>query len=145
VHFWLTFLHITSLSVWFTGLFLLPRLIMARGSAPDRPGHRQFVATGRTLYLGVATPAGVLTVMFGTALLFQGFEGAWLPAKLGLVVLAVLLHMYLGHLLYTVGRGHAQPGRLVLALLSGAPMLLLLAIAALAAGKPAVLPLPGVG
>jgi len=93
----------------------------------------------------VATPAGVATVVFGTALLFQGFDGAWLPAKLGLVALAVLLHVYDGHLLYTVGRGHGPPGRFVLALLHGAPLLLLLAIAALAAAKPAVLAPPGVG
>lgn len=135
MYFWLKLLHIAAMAVWFTGLFLLPRLLVpsARGTRPAQP------EPARTLYFGVMTPAAVATIVLGILLLTRGFAGAWLPAKLALVCIAVLLHVYCGKLLLEQAQGH---GKVTVWswLLAWAPLPLLLAITALAAAKPGTLP-----
>ena len=57
-------------------------------------------------------------------------QGAWLVMKLGLVMLAVLVHLYLGITLFWMGRGKHQHGAIVYQLLGWVPLALLLGIAA---------------
>lgn len=137
MYFWLKLLHIAAMAVWFTGLFLLPRLLVARAHGAMADAAEP--ALGRTVYFGVMTPGAVLTIVLGTVLLGFGFQGAWLPAKLSLVAVAVLLHVYYGHVLLDP-RQRARPTVLLIRVLNWLPLLLLLAIAALAAAKPGVLP-----
>lgn len=138
MHLALTLLHVSAMSVWLAGLFFLPRLCLAQARGPQAEQERMAGLAAR-LYRGVMTPAAILTVAFGLALIGWGFEGAWLPAKLLLVAATVLLHVYQGSLL-------ARPGDVVrhrpllYRLLGWAPLLLVLAIAALAAAKPRALP-----
>lgn len=133
MYFWLKFGHIAAVAIWFTGLFLLPRLFIA--------GQAGAAATGKMLYFAVMTPAAAVAVALGLVLIIAfGFDGAWLPAKLSVVALAVLLHIYLGVSLDAADRG-AQPRRPVLhRVLNWLPVLLFLAIVALTAGKPGTLP-----
>jgi len=140
MYFWLKFGHIAAMAVWFTGLFFLPRLFIVHLRDRDALDGGRFNTIGKTLYYGIMTPAGVLTVILGTVLIGYGFQGAWLPAKLALVAVAVLLHAYSGMLLFELGRGRARHGMPVYRLLSWTPLVLLLAIAALAAAKPGSLP-----
>ncbi|MBU0789800.1 MAG: CopD family protein [Gammaproteobacteria bacterium] len=139
--FWLKFFHIAAMAVWFTGLFLLPRLFIASREADV--DHAHLNAMGKTLYFGLTTPAAAITVALGIVLMAFGFQGAWLPAKLALVTLAVLLHVYFGQLLLDLSRGHARHGPMFYRVLNWCPLLLLLGIVALAAGQPGVLPLLG--
>lgn len=154
-YFWLKVLHIAGMAAWFTGLFLLPRLFIAGGDPPwrqhekhdDAPDEdlmsrrlRSETAIGNGLYFRVMTPAALLTVGAGLALMTYGFAGAWLPAKLGLVAAAVLLHLYLGNLLPDLAAGRSRHAAAVYRAFSWAPVLLLLGIAALAAVKPAAVP-----
>ncbi len=135
--FWLKFLHIAAMAVWFTGLSFLPRLI---GDQLRAAGDVRWPSPlGRTLYFGVMTPAAVTTIVLGTILLADGFAGAWLPAKLSLVAVAVLLHVLFGKWLFDPPRATLVP-RLLLRLCTWLPLLLLLGIAALAAGQPQRLP-----
>lgn len=136
--FWLKFFHIAAMALWFTGLFLLPRLFIASGD--DEADHADLNAIGKALYFGLMTPAAAVTVALGMVLIAYGFQGAWLPAKLVLVALAVLLHIYFGQLLVDLSRGHVRHGPVFYRVLNWSPLLLLLGIAALAAGQPGALP-----
>ena len=136
MYFWLKLLHIAAMAVWFAGLFLLPRLLLAAPGAPPRE-------PGRSLFQFVMTPAAVATIVLGMLLLSWGASGAWLPAKLLLVAVAVLLHVHFGQRLYG-NQGTRGAGALLLRVLNWLPLPLLLGIAALAAVKPQRL-LPGAG
>lgn len=140
MYFGLKLLHVAAMTAWFSGLFFLPRLLLARSRTSEPDAHEERL--GRALYFGVMTPGAVLTIVLGTVLLGYGFEGAWLPAKLTLVAAAVLLHVYLGQLL--LDRRHAQSPAtpLYYRALNWVPLVLLLGIAGLTAGKPASLALP---
>lgn len=140
MNFWLKFFHIAAMAVWFTGLFFLPRLFIAHVRAGKDADASRLHAIGQTLYFTIMTPAGVITVVLGIILLAYGFEGPWLPAKLALVALAVLLHVYYGQLLLDLSRGHARHGAFFYRLLNWTPLVLLLGIVALAAAKPGALP-----
>lgn len=136
MYFWLKLLHIAAMAVWFAGLFLLPRLLLSGGGTPSRE-------PGCSLFHVVMTPAAVATIVLGMLLLARGASGAWLPAKLLLVAMAVLLHVHFGQRLYAREEIRGADA-LLLKMLNWLPLPLLLGIAALAAVKPQQL-LPGGG
>src|SRR5690606_17139373 len=137
-YFFLKTFHIGAMTLWLTGLFLLPRLFIAR-AAGGREADVRLAAMGKTLYFRVMTPAGVATIGFGLALIGYGYEGAWLPLKLLLVAGLAAIHMYEGLLLLDLGSGRARHGAAFYRLLNWTPLVLLLGIAALTAAKPRVL------
>lgn len=140
MYFWLKLLHIAAMAVWFAGLFFLPRLLIARGRAPKSDEARRSDVIARALYFGLMTPAAAITIALGIALLAYGFHGAWLPAKLCLVALAVLLHVYCGQLLMRPEGQRAPHTDFFYRALSWAPLLVLLGVSALVAAKPQALP-----
>lgn len=140
MYFWLKFFHIAAMAVWFTALFFIPRLFIAHAARGDEADTAHLNALGKTLYFVIMTPAAVVTVVLGTILIGYGFSGPWLPAKLALVALAVLLHLYFGQLLIDISRGRARHGPWLYRTLNWVPLVLFLGIAALAAAKPGALP-----
>ncbi|WP_246123125.1 CopD family protein [Luteimonas wenzhouensis] len=145
--FWLKVAHIAAVAVWFTGLLLLLRLFATRrrGGREARPDF--FDPVANRLFFRVATPAGVLAIALGMSLIPGAQSGAWLLAKLCLVALVVLVHLWSGAHLHALGKGRAR-GRVLPAVLGWTPLLLLLAIAALTGAKPRTLgdlPPPGAG
>lgn len=91
--------HIVFMVAWFAGLFYLPRLFVYHAQATDTIGIERFKVMERRLYNGIMTPSMVLTLVFGTWLwLGYGFHGGWLHAKLTLVALLIVFHVYLGKL-----------------------------------------------
>ncbi|HEX4798236.1 MAG TPA: protoporphyrinogen oxidase HemJ [Burkholderiales bacterium] len=97
---WIKALHIIFMVTWFAGLFYLPRLFVYHAMAEDAAGKERFKIMERKLYWGIMTPGAVLTVVFGAWLwLGYGITGGWLHAKLGVVALLVVYHLYCGKLL----------------------------------------------
>ena len=94
-------LHIIFMVTWFAGLFYLPRLFVYHAQAEDRVSIERFKLMERKLFWGIATPGGVLTVVFGLWLWLGWFQaaGLWLHAKLGLVALLVAYHVWCGRLM----------------------------------------------
>jgi protoporphyrinogen IX oxidase len=148
MNFWLRLLHIAAMSVWLTGLFFLPRVLIAQArarvsgaAATDDPDLGEL---GGKLFFGLMTPAAAITIALGMALLPYGFTGPWLPAKLILVALLVLLHVYFGKLLVDSSAGRARHPVVFYRFLNWIPLFLMLAIVALTAAKPLSLPPVGV-
>jgi putative membrane protein len=86
---------------WFAGMFYLPRLIVyhAMTAPDDRVGIERFKTMERKLYYGIMTPGAVLTIVLGLWMwLGFGVTGGWLHAKVALVALLVVFHVYLGKL-----------------------------------------------
>ena len=98
---WVKSLHLVFMVTWMAGLLYLPRLFVYHAQAEDRISLERFKVMERKLFWGIATPGGVLTIVFGLWLWLGWFQGAgpWLHAKLGLVALLVAYHVWCGKLM----------------------------------------------
>ena len=77
------------------GLLYLPRLFVYHAQAEDQISIDRFKIMERKLFFGIMTPAAVLTLVFGIWLwLGYGFSGGWLWAKLALVGLVIVHHIW---------------------------------------------------
>jgi len=94
-------LHLVFMVTWMAGLLYLPRLFVYHAQATDRISIDRFKIMERKLFWGIATPGGVLTIASGLWLWLGWFHGAgaWLYAKLGLVALLVVYHLWCGRLM----------------------------------------------
>lgn len=99
-------LHIAALVVWCASLLVLPLLLALHRWVQVQPTlqamqahYTRFRQLTHLTYTGIATPAAVVAIAAGTALIFvaQVFE-VWLLLKLLLVAGMVLGHAWLGHL-----------------------------------------------
>jgi putative membrane protein len=103
---WVVALHIAAMGAWLGSLLAMPLLLTAeeRPDAQERWEDR-FLLISR-LYTYAMTPAALVTIASGFVLIASpGFEGGWLPLKLALVTVMVLLHLYCGNLLALVREG----------------------------------------
>jgi putative membrane protein len=99
---WLKTLHIIFMVTWFAGLFYLPRLFVYHAMSEDKISQERFKIMERKLFWGIMTPGAVLTLVFGLWLWGGwrvGFGMGWMHAKLTLVFLLVLYHLWLGKLM----------------------------------------------
>jgi putative membrane protein len=105
---WVKAFHVISMVTWFAGLFYLPRLYVYHAMSDDAPSIARFKIMERKLFWGIMTPSALFTVGLGLALwlhygIGRGGEGVtgqgWMHAKLGIVALLVIYHIYLGYLL----------------------------------------------
>ena len=113
----LKFIHIAGLTVWCAGLIALPVLLQGYGAPRHQPEFMRFRLLTHVGYAAVATPAAIVAVSAGTALIFaQQVYHPWLLAKLALVAGMVLVHAWLGHLIQMSGE-RRSPVRLHVPLL----------------------------
>ena len=100
-------LHIAALSIWCAGLIALPVLMQAYGRgarATTEAGFGEFRLLSHGAYTKLVTPAAVIAIAAGTALIFAvPLATDWLLAKLIAVAGMVLLHAWLGHLINKSG------------------------------------------
>ena len=97
-----------------------------------------FNKVAKALFFHIATPAAVATIALGMALIAYGPTGAWLVMKLVVVTVAVLLHLYMGVMLYELGQGRDRHGAGFYRVFGWLPWMLLLVIAALTGAKPRI-------
>jgi putative membrane protein len=97
---WIKAFHIVFMVTWFAGLFYLPRLFVYHTMSEDEASRGRFKVMERKLYYGIMAPGAVLTVGFGLWLwLGYGISGTWLHAKLALVAVLIVYHLWCGKLL----------------------------------------------
>lgn len=139
MYFWLKVLHILAMTVWFTGLFFLPRLFVARHRREIDSDPEYWNPVTNTLFFRIMTPAALVTITLGGILIAWNPSGAWLVLKLVVVAGAVLLHLYMGLLLYELGHGRCRHGPTFFRIIGWVPLVLLLLIAGLTGAKPQTL------
>ena len=134
---WVKALHIVFMVTWFAGLFYLPRLFVYHAMSEDQTSRERFKIMERKLYWGIMTPGGVLTLVFGTWLWLQwGFSGGWLHAKLAIVALLVVYHVWCGKLMRDLRDERSRRGHVWFRWFNEVPVLLLFGAVVLVVFKP---------
>ncbi|WP_334108492.1 protoporphyrinogen oxidase HemJ [Methylobacillus sp.] len=134
---WIKAWHIIFMVTWFAGLFYLPRLFVYHAMTEDGTGSERFKIMERKLFFGIMTPGAVLTIVFGLWLWHgYGFSGAWLHAKLTLVAVLIIYHLYCGKLLFAFKHDRNRHSHVFYRWLNELPVLLLVAIVILVVVKP---------
>lgn len=137
---WVKAFHIVAMVCWFAALFYLPRLFVYHAMSRDEISKERFKLMERKLYRGIATPAMLATVLLGfwlisynpSAYMAQG----WLHAKLSLVVLLIVYHLFCGVLRKQFAEDRNTRSHVFYRWFNEAPVLLLIAIVILVVVKP---------
>jgi len=137
---WIKALHIIFIVCWFAGLFYLPRLFVYHAMATDPVGIERFKIMERKLYYGIMTPGAVLTLLSGFWLLVYKGEShlylGWFQAKIALVLLLVVFHLYCGKLYRAFKHNQNKYSHVFYRWLNEVPTILLIAIVVLTVVKP---------
>lgn len=137
---WIKAFHIVFMVTWFAGLFYLPRLFVYHSMCQDPLGNERFKVMERKLYFGIMTPGAVLTIVLGLWLLI-GYDwttysrSGWLHAKLFLVVLLVIYHVYCGRFVKDFKHDRNTRSHVFFRWFNEVPVLFLIAIVILAVVK----------
>jgi putative membrane protein len=139
---WVKAFHIIFMVTWFSGLFYLPRLFVYHAETNDEISNARFKIMERKLYFGITTPGAILTLIFGFWLLefnmpFYSHQ-LWMHAKLALVALLVIYHLYLGKLLFDFRQDRNTHSHVFYRWLNEIPVLFLTGIIILVIVKPSV-------
>jgi protoporphyrinogen IX oxidase len=133
----LKFVHLAAISIWSAGLIVLPFMFRQRG--PLDPGweldrlHRMT----RFVYVEIASPAAVVAIGSGTALIFlQATFQEWFSTKLVLVGAMAMLHVVAGLVLGRLFLADGRFGRASCVALSSAYIVLITAIIWIVLAKP---------
>ncbi len=137
---WIKALHIVFMVTWFAGLFYLPRLFVYHADAHDEISHQRFLVMERKLFI-IMTIGAVLTALFGIWMLYAYAWAAyqasvWLIAKLMLVGLLIVFHLYCGRIMREFRAGTARHSHVFYRWINEIPALLLIGIVLLAVVKP---------
>nr|WP_244404206.1 protoporphyrinogen oxidase HemJ [Fulvimarina pelagi] len=95
---WMKSIHVFFVISWMAVLLYLPRLYVYHTEAgPKTPQSETFKVMERRLLRGIGTPSMIVTWAVGLWLAAKVFEfqGAWLHAKIVLVVVLTAMHMFL--------------------------------------------------
>jgi putative membrane protein len=135
---WIKALHIVAVIAWFAGLFYLPRLFVYHAQAEDAPSRERFKVMERKLYRGIMTPSMVIALATGLWLAWAAFafQGGWLHAKIALVVLLVIYHLWLRALMAGLARDANRHTHVYYRWVNEIPTVILVAVVVLVVVKP---------
>jgi putative membrane protein len=134
---WIKAFHIVFVVTWFAGLFYLPRLFVYHAMTDDAAGRERFKLMERKLYYAIMAPGAVLSVVSGLWLwLGYGITGGWLYAKLALVAVLVVYHLWCGRLMADFKHERNSRGHVWYRWFNELPTVILVAAVALVVVKP---------
>ena len=126
---WIKSFHIIFMVTWFAGLFYLPRLFVYHAMSEDTASRERFKIMERKLFVGIMTPGALLTIVSGLWLwLGYGFYGGWLYAKMALVAVLVVYHIYCGKLMNDFRQDRNRYGHVFYRWLNELPVVVLIAV-----------------
>jgi len=134
---WVLAFHIIFMVTWFAGLFYLPRLFVYHAEANDEISLRRFEIMERRLII-IMNIGAAGTIIFGLWLMLGWWlpPPTWLYAKLTLVTLLILYHIYCRKLLMDFSHNHNRHSPSFYRWFNEIPALLLIAIVILVVVKP---------
>ncbi|WP_136621616.1 MULTISPECIES: protoporphyrinogen oxidase HemJ [Mesorhizobium] len=136
---WAKAVHILAVISWMAGMLYLPRLLVYHADAEKGSAQSEtFKVMERRLLRGIINPAMIVTWVFGLWLAWKGFgfQGGWLHAKIGAVLLLSAVHGYLAGAVRKFARdGNEKPAR-HWRMVNEIPTLLMIAIVILVVVKP---------
>jgi len=138
---WVKAFHIIFMVTWFAGLFYLPRLFVYHAMAGDLTSIERFKIMERKLFFGIMTPGAIITTALGIWMLndyaWESYQNSgWLHAKLALVAIIIIYHIYCGKLLFAFKHDRNRHSHVFYRWLNEFPVLLLVAIIILITVKP---------
>jgi putative membrane protein len=107
----------------------------------DAPGIARFKIMERKLYYGIMTPGAVLTIALGIWMLIDyGWEAygraGWLHAKLALVALLIIYHIYCGRILLAFKHDRNRHSHVFYRWFNEIPVLILIGVIILVMVRP---------
>lgn len=137
---WPMALHVIFMVTWFAGLFYLPRLFVYHALASDTVSSERFKIMERKLFYGIMTPGGILTIAFGAWMLVHQWPvyavQGWMHAKLGLVAVLVVYHVYCGKLVRDFKHDRNRHNHVFFRWFNEFPVIILVAVIILVIFKP---------
>jgi len=147
MYLYLKAIHIIFVVSWMAGLFYVVRLFIYHTEAKERPEAEQkilfpqFEMMERKLYQIITTPAMVLTLLAGIAMVYLNpdlLKESWLQVKLGFVVGLMIYHFICQHLMQQMRQAIFKLTSMQLRIWNEVATILLFAIVFLAVLKNAV-------
>ncbi|MBM3342090.1 MAG: CopD family protein [Betaproteobacteria bacterium] len=133
---WIKALHIVFVTAWFAGLFYLPRILVNLAMETDAAARARLITMARKLYRFM-TMLAVPALGFGLWLWFgYHFSGAWLMAKLLLVMVLLGYHYYCGMLLEAFEQNRNTRSHVWYRWFNEVPVIILLLVVILVVVKP---------
>jgi putative membrane protein len=137
---WIKAFHVVFVVTWFSGLFYLPRLFVYHAQCNDSISNDRFKIMERKLFFGITTPSAILATLLGICLFIMELpvygQAPWLHAKLFLVFLLWIYHIYCGKFWYAFKRDDNKHSHIFYRWFNEVPVLLLIAIVILVIVKP---------
>ena len=133
---WVKSFHIIFVTSWFAGLFYLPRLFVNHAMETNIEAVSRLVLMENKLYRFM-TPLAILALIYGLWL-WLGFHisGAWLQAKLALVLVLIAYHFYCGKIMRDFVSGKNTRSHIWYRWFNEIPVIILLIIVILVVVKP---------
>ncbi|MAJ91009.1 MAG: TIGR00701 family protein [Legionellales bacterium] len=138
---WYKALHLIFMVTWFAGLFYLPRLFVYHAMSNDKISIDRFKIMEKKLFYGIATPGGLLTIIFGFCLLISNgvdsYSGqSWFSIKMILIFILVIYHIYCFFLLNDFKYNKNRHTHIWYRWFNEVPVLILVGVVFLAVIKP---------
>jgi putative membrane protein len=136
---WAKAIHILAVISWMAGMLYLPRLLVYHADAEKGSVQSEtFKVMERRLLRGIINPAMVVTWVFGLWLAWKGFgfQGGWLHAKIGAVLLLSAMHGYLSGAVRKFAEDRNEKPARHWRMVNEIPTLLMIAIVILVVVKP---------
>lgn len=138
---WVKGLHIACLVIWCAGLICLPLLLARHDPAMTSAQFDRLRMMTRFTYAVIASPAAILAILFGSALIpMRGVTADWLAIKLLVVAGMVLFHVHCGALLSRLGHETGRRAYSISIVRTLVPILLIAMVLWLVLAKPNVIP-----
>jgi protoporphyrinogen IX oxidase len=135
---WIKTFHIVLVAAWFAGLFYLPRIFVNLAMETEPAAVKRLLTMARKLFrfmTFIAVPA-LLCGLWLWLVIGIGRGQGWIHAKVSVVALLLVYHIYCGRLLVIFERGENRRSHRWYRFFNELPVLGMLAAVALVVIKP---------